>query len=62
MVKLNFSSEDKLLLYCSRVSMDEDIELKIKEILNEVLDWNYIVECSVRQGHFTIIVLELEQN
>jgi hypothetical protein len=49
-VKLNFSSEDKFLLYCSRVSMDEDIELKIKEFLNEVLDWNYIVECSVRQG------------
>jgi hypothetical protein len=49
-VKLNFSPEDKLLLYCSRVSMDEDIELKIKESLNEVLDWNYIVECSVRQG------------
>lgn len=50
MIKLDFSSEDKLLLYCSRLSMDEDIELNIKEILNGVLDWNYIVECSVRQG------------
>jgi hypothetical protein len=49
-VKLNFSSEDKLLLYCSRLSMDEDIELNIKEILNESLDWNYIIKCSVKQG------------
>lgn len=50
MVKLNFSLEDKLLLYCSRLSMDDDIELNVNEILNEVLDWNYIVECSVKQG------------
>lgn len=50
MVELNFSWEDKLLLYCSRLSMDEDTELKIKGILNESLDWNYIMECSVTQG------------
>jgi hypothetical protein len=49
-VKLNFSSEDKLLLYCSRVSMDEDIELKIKEILDGILNWDYMVKYSVRQG------------
>ena len=33
MDQLNLSSEDKLLLYCSRVSMSEDIKHKIDEIL-----------------------------
>jgi hypothetical protein len=50
MIQLNLSSEDKLLLYCSRVEMDEKIKHKVNEILDEVLNWNYIVECSVRQG------------
>ena len=50
MVQLNLSSEDKLLLYCSRVSIMRILSSKSEEILNDVLDWNYIVECSVRQG------------
>jgi len=50
MAQLNLSYEDKLLLYCSRLSISEDIRHKIEEILNEALDWNYIVECSAKQG------------
>lgn len=50
MDQLNLSLEDKLLLYCSRVSMDGEIELKIKEILDKTLDWNYILDCSAKQG------------
>lgn len=50
MAQLSLSSEDKLLLYCSRLSISEDIKCKIKEILNNVLDWNYIVDCSIKQG------------
>jgi hypothetical protein len=50
MVQLNLSSEDKLLLYCSRLSINEDIVYKIEEILSNILDWNYIFECSARQG------------
>jgi hypothetical protein len=30
--------------------MTEDVEQKIEEILSEVLDWAYIVECSKKQG------------
>lgn len=50
MTQLSLSSEDKLLLYCSRLSINEDIKCKIEEILSNVLDWNYIVDCSVKQG------------
>lgn len=50
MVQLSLSSEDKLLLYCSRVSMTEDIKHKIEEILSEVLDWDYIIDCSIEQS------------
>ncbi|MDR7665942.1 nucleotidyltransferase family protein [Methanosarcina sp. Z-7115] len=50
MVQLSLSSEDKLLLYCSRLSISEDIKCKIEEILSNVLDWNYIVDCSIKQG------------
>ncbi|MGA9189827.1 MAG: nucleotidyltransferase family protein [Methanosarcina sp.] len=50
MVQLSLSSEDKLLLYCSRLSISEDTKCKIEEILSNVLDWNYIVDCSIKQG------------
>ncbi len=44
---LILSSEDKLLLYCSKLNMNEDMKSKIGEILNDVLNWDYIVECSI---------------
>lgn len=50
MAQLSLSSEDKLLLYCSRLSISEDIQCKIEEILSNVLDWNYIIDCSIKQG------------
>lgn len=50
MVQLSLSSEDKLLLYCSRLSISEDIQCKIEEILSNVLDWNYIIDYSIKQG------------
>ncbi|MDR7666855.1 nucleotidyltransferase family protein [Methanosarcina sp. Z-7115] len=50
MVQLSLSSEDRLLLYCSRLNISKEIKYKIEKILNESLDWNYILECSVRQG------------
>ena len=48
MDQLNLSSEDRLLLYCARTSMNEDITHKVKGILNDCLDWDYIVESSMR--------------
>ncbi len=50
MAQLDLSAEDKLLLYCSRMSMNKDIMPKIKEICDHVVDWNYIMECSNKQG------------
>ncbi len=50
MVQLYLSTEDKLLLYCSRLSINGDVRYKIIEILSNPLDWNYIVECSMKQG------------
>ncbi|MCK4732459.1 MAG: nucleotidyltransferase family protein, partial [Methanophagales archaeon] len=47
---LDLSSGDRLLLYCTRTSMDEAITQKVKGILNDRLDWDYIVETSMRHG------------
>ena len=50
MDQLNLSSEDRLLLYCARTSVNEDITYQIKEILDECLNWDYTVESSTRHG------------
>lgn len=50
MDQLSLSSDEKLLLYCSRLSISEDIKCKIEEILSNELDWNYIIGCSIKQG------------
>ena len=47
---LDLSSEDRLLLYCARTSVNEDITQKIKEILDDCPDWDYIVEGSMDHG------------
>lgn len=50
MDQLSLSSEVRLLICCSRLNMDEDIKFRVKEILNEVLNWNCILDCSTKQG------------
>jgi hypothetical protein len=50
MDQLSLLTEDKLLLYCSRLSISEEIKHNIEEILNNALDWNYIIDCSIKQG------------
>lgn len=60
-IQLNFSPEDKLLLYCSRINLTEDIENKIKEILSEALDWDYIVDHSQNQGIFPLVYWNLSK-
>jgi hypothetical protein len=50
MDQLSLSSEEKLLLYCSRLSISEDIKCKIEGILSNDLDWDYTLECSIKQG------------
>lgn len=43
---LNMSPEDQFLVYCARVSIDDETSFKIKEILSNRLDWDYIVKSS----------------
>lgn len=50
MDRLNLSSEDKLLVYCARTTLNEDITYKVREILNRGLNWDYIMENSMRHG------------
>lgn len=60
-IQLSFSPEDKLLLYCSRINLTEDIENKIKEILSEALDWDYIVDYSYNQGISPLVYWNLNK-
>lgn len=50
MDQLNLLPEEKLLIYCSRLTINDDIKSKIEEILNGTLNWNYIMKCSGEKG------------
>ncbi|MDD2754215.1 MAG: nucleotidyltransferase family protein [Methanothrix sp.] len=50
MDQLNMSSEDKLLLYCARVNVSDDVAPKIKEILSADIDWDEVIDRSLIQG------------
>lgn len=41
--------------------MDVEIKLKVNKILSEALDWDYIVECSVRQGISSLLYWNLSK-
>lgn len=41
--------------------MDEEIKLKVNKILDEILDWDYIVECSVREGVSSLLYWNLSK-
>jgi hypothetical protein len=41
--------------------MDEEIKIKVNKILSETLDWDYIVECSVRQGISSLLYWNLSK-
>ena len=58
---LDLSSEDRLLLYCARTSMDADITRKAKEILDDSRDWDYIVEASMRHGISPLLYWNLKR-
>lgn len=49
------------MLYCARTSMDEDVTHKVKEILDGCLDWDYIVECSMRHGISPLLYWNLKR-
>ena len=47
---MKLSSEDRLLLYCARISLDDGVTHEVKEVLNDYVDWGYVVESSIRHG------------
>ncbi|MFQ6061743.1 MAG: nucleotidyltransferase family protein [Methanosarcinales archaeon] len=47
---MNLSPESKVLLYCARKTMNEATKSKLKETLNNNLDWNYIMESASIHG------------
>jgi hypothetical protein len=59
--KLNISFEDRLLLFCARTSMNGNITRKAKEILNDCLDWDYIVESSISHRISPLLYLNLSR-
>ena len=44
MDQLNLLMEDQLLMYCTRIDVNEDTKRQIKKILNNNLNWDYILE------------------
>ncbi len=61
MDQLNLSSENKLLVYCARMTMNEDITYNVKEILNRGLNWDYIIEKSRRHGIQSLLYWNLNR-
>jgi len=61
MIQLSLSAEDKLLVYCSRLDMGEDIKFKLEKILGNYLDWNYIVDRSTEQGILPLLYWNLSK-
>ena len=49
------------MLYSARTSMDVDITHKVKEILDDCLDWDYIVESSMNHGILPLLYWNLSR-
>ena len=42
--------EDDLLLCCARASLDADIEARIRDLLRQKVDWNYVIDVAAAHG------------
>ncbi len=58
---LSLSAEEKLLLYCSRLKISDEIKYKIEKILSYGLDWNFVLEYSLRQGISPLVYWNLRE-
>jgi hypothetical protein len=47
---MSFAAEDQLLFQCSRVEMDDEAIAMASDLLQERLNWDYILEASIRHG------------
>lgn len=47
---MGFAPEDRLIIRCSRVSMSAEAVVEASRLLAQSLDWEYILETSIRHG------------
>ena len=47
---MSLSKEDRLLLNCSKVILEEENIAEIADLLQDHLDWDYIIKSSIRHG------------
>ncbi len=55
------SDEDRVLLYCARTKMNEELKEKTLEILSRSLDWSYIVKNASQHGISPLLYYNLNK-
>jgi len=58
---VSWSEEDKLMLYCSRMDMDGDIDLGVQEILHSDLNWGYVLKEALANGVSPLLYRNLKR-
>ena len=47
---MSFAPEEQLIVLCSRTNMDSRVTSAVADVLRQDLDWDYIIEVSIRHG------------
>jgi len=47
---MGFAVEDRLLILCSQVSISDETKREISSLLQGELDWEYILDASIKHG------------
>ena len=58
---MSFAPEDQLLVQCSRVKMGDEAIAMASDLLRRDLDWDYVVEASIRHGVSPLFYYGLKQ-
>jgi hypothetical protein len=58
---MSFAAEDRLLIQCSRVNMSAEAIAIASDLIQQQLDWDYILEVSIRHGVSPLFYFGLTQ-
>lgn len=58
---MSFAVEDQLLIQCSRVKLDDEAITAASNLLQQELDWDYILEASIKHGVSPLFYYGLNQ-
>ena len=58
---LNSSIEEQLLLCCARTRVDESIEQRIKQLIQQKIDWDELIELAVEHQIIPLLYRNLSQ-